>query len=482
MTGKIQQRRSGLVLAIVATCAIWFVAPPREAGAQSICCYPFWMPSVYAYAGDTIEWDLTVTTTPPLAAKKAVATGPGGVAQAAANLNGRNGFMAMASAHQADAYASPEARAAMDFVATDPLGRDRVKVEVEFFGIASGGPTPPGFPYNGGFFSVEVGSFDQVGLLRQDPGGYVMTRWLEMRRPPVLMVQGSHRATPVNRSQLRIFGNGVLIEEQTGTGPLVYGKKIVLNVAPDVVQMVDVQARAWIAGFSYVDPVIRPHADNPEVTVTVHGAPDPAQPPLAIPARDDLVAAGIDVAPMDELGLFDPPAPCTNGVSITAPTLAMRTNAAATRGRLRFGGKLALAPVDPPFDPIARGVRVRIEDASGEEILDEIVPGGAFDPTTSTGWRHLPELGRWSYTRPGAQGVHRLVVKRVAGPAEVYRFHAMAHIGETPVPSAEQLPLKGTFVVDTPVAENGQCGEVEFGGAEPTTACAVHEATRLVCQ
>jgi hypothetical protein len=72
-------------------------------------------------------------------------------------------------------------------------------------------------------------------------------------------------------------------------------------------------------------------------------------------------------------------------------------------------------------------------------------------------------------------------VKRVPGSTEVYRFHAVARLGATPVPSAEQLPLKGTLVVDTPAAEDGQCGEVEFGGPEPATACAVHEATRLVC-
>lgn len=480
MTGKLQQRRTARILAIVAVSILCFARAP-EAEAQSICCYPFWMPSAYAYAGGTTSWDLTLTATPPLVPKRAFASGTGGVAQAAANLNGGNGFMAMAAAHQADAYASPEARAAMDFVATDPLGRDRVKVEVEFLAIVSGGPTPPGFPYNGGYFYVEVGEYDQVGLLRQDPGGWVMTRWLSMRRPPILMIDGSHRATPSNTNRLRIYGNGIPIEDSSGTGPLTYNKKIVLNVAPGVVQMVDVYVRASIAGFAYVDPVVRPHADNPEVSVTMHGAPDPAQPPLAIPSRDELIAAGIDVAPLDEIGLFDPPAACTNGAPIAAARLAIRTNAAATRGRLRFGGKLELAPLDPPFDPIARGARVRVEDASGEEMLDEIVPAGAFDPTTATGWRHLAELGRWVYTRPAAEGVHHLVVKRVAGSAEVYRFHVMARLGATSVPTAEQLPLKGTFVVDTPVAENGQCGEAEFGGAEPAIECAVHEATRLVC-
>lgn len=480
MTGN-QRPRMAPILSILAIVAAFVLVRPTDAGAQSICCYPFWMPSVYTFAGGTTEWDLTETSTPPLAPKRALASGPGGVAQAAANVNGASGFMAMASAHQADAYASPEARVAMDFTAIDPLGRDRVKVEVEILGIASGGPTPPGFPYNGGYFIVEIGEYDQVGLLRQDPGNLVMTRWLSMRRPPILMIDGSHRVTPVNKNRLRIYGNGIPIEDTSGSGPIVYNKKVVLNVAAGVVNMIDVHARAWINGFAYVDPVVRPHADNPEVTVTLRGAPDPAQPPLAIPSRDELVASGIDVAPLDELGLFDPPAACTNGTPITAAMLALRTDDAATRGRLRFGGKLALSPGDPPFDPIARGARVRIEDASGEEILDEIVLGGAYDPATSTGWRHLPELGRWIYTRPGSQGVHRIVVKRAPGSAEVHRFHVMARLGATTIPTAEQLPLTGSFVLDTPAAENGQCGEVEFGGPEPATPCAVHEATRLVC-
>lgn len=470
-----------LLVRLVAAAIVVLVHAP-EAGAQAI--HPFRMPSVSAYAGGEPEWDLTFSFSDPVAPKHALAVGPGGVAQAAANLNGGNGFMALASAHHADAYASPEAYSVMHFDAYDPVGRDRVKVEVEFIGIASGGPTPPGFPYSGGIFSVELGAYDQVGLLRQDPGGLVMVRMPQMRRPPILVVEGAHRVTPLDQNRLVIFANGIEIEDTSGSGPLKFGRKIVVNVPPGAIQMVTVLVRAAISGFAYVDPVIRPHPDNPEVTVTVYGAPDPQQPSLAIPSREELIAAGIDVGPMDELGLFDLPAPCTNGTPISAATLAIRTNETSTRGRLRFDGKLALAPLplDPPFDPVARGASVRVEDASGEEILDETVPGGAFDPTTSTGWRHLPELGRWIYTRPGAQGIHHLMLKRVPGSNEVYRFHVMARLGATSVPGAEQLPLTGTFVVDTPVAENGQCGEVDFGGEEPATDCPVHEAVRLVCR
>jgi hypothetical protein len=161
----------------------------------------------------------------------------------------------------------------------------------------------------------------------------------------------------------------------------------------------------------------------------------------------------------------------------------MMTSDASDRAKLRFQGKLALPlPVDPPFDPTARGARVRVEDASGEVILDETLAAGARDPGTGIGWRHDVARSRWTFTHPGSPGIRHLVLKRAGASGNVVRFVGRAHLPATPVPSAERLPLTATLVVDPPAASGGQCGEARFGGVPPATACPIHLGTRLVCR
>jgi len=38
---------------------------------------------------------------------------------------------------------------------------------------------------------------------------------------------------------------------------------------------------------------------------------------------------------------------------------------------------------------------------------------------------------------------------------------------------AADLPLKGTPVIDSPLARTGQCGEALFPGPHPTPSCAL---------
>jgi hypothetical protein len=70
-----------------------------------------------------------------------------------------------------------------------------------------------------------------------------------------------------------------------------------------------IEAKASLNGFTYVDPIVTPHPDNPEVVVTFKGVFDPNPPPLAILSPEQLTAAGIDLTPLQELGLLDSPAP-----------------------------------------------------------------------------------------------------------------------------------------------------------------------------
>jgi hypothetical protein len=244
------------------------------------------------------------------------------------------------------------------------------------------------------------------------------------------------------------------------------------------------------ADVAAADPtsILTPHPDNPDVSITWHAEEAPPGPPFGGFGAEDLAALGIDPQPFLDMGLLesDPPAPelpCTGGTPLSDAKLTMSEGGAVDRSKLHLQGEIALLPLplDPPFDPVARGARALLTDGSGNVLLDETVPGGAFDRATSTGWRHKEGGRSWVYTRPVGQGIHRLALKQVARTDDVYTFVVDARLDETPVPTAADLPLEATLVIDAPVAEDGQCGSAQFGGATGP-ACEAKKGPRLVCK
>lgn len=238
-----------------------------------------------------------------------------------------------------------------------------------------------------------------------------------------------------------------------------------------------------------VGSILVPHPDNPDASITWYAEEAPPGPPFGGFGPEDLAARGIDPQPFIDLGLFEsePPAPdvpCTGGTPLADVKLTMSEGDAVDRSKLHLQGKIALLPLplDPPFDPIARGARVLLEDGSGDVLLDETLPGGAYDRTTSTGWRHKDGGKSWVYVRPTSAGIHHLVLKRTPRSENVYAFAADARLEGTPVPSPAELPLTATLVIDAPVAEDGQCGTVQFGAGPSTPACEVRKGPRLVCK
>jgi len=112
----------------------------------------------------------------------------------------------------------------------------------------------------------------------------------------------------------------------------------------------------------------------------------------------------------------------------------------------------------PALDPGSRGARVLLEGTAGV-LLDVTIPGGAFDPTTHTGWRANTAGTAWTYKSPTASsGFARLQVKTVPTQARVVRFAVAGKNGSYPVAPSD-LPLRATMVLD---ALSGECGEASF--------------------
>jgi hypothetical protein len=169
-------------------------------------------------------------------------------------------------------------------------------------------------------------------------------------------------------------------------------------------------------------------------------------------------------ADSDDDGVGDDCDPCNNIVPVFAIKQRVRIKRLDTPGgddRLRFKGVITV-PTSPAIDPPAKGVRVLLDDGAGNRALDAIIPGGS-------GWKANPAGTRWRYLNAqGPLGITKVRIKtRRKAPGRL-RFLVVGKRGNYAM-SATHMPVKGTFIVDSPMARTGQCGEALFTG--PARRC-----------
>ena len=105
-------------------------------------------------------------------------------------------------------------------------------------------------------------------------------------------------------------------------------------------------------------------------------------------------------------------------------------------------------------------------------ILDAIVAGGSE-------WRANRRGNRWRYkSKTNEYGIRRIRMKlRRRKPG--LKFLVKAKAGAFPV-DTNDLPLKATLIVDSPMAMTGQCGEALFPGTDKRNRCVERRSGKVV--
>jgi hypothetical protein len=132
---------------------------------------------------------------------------------------------------------------------------------------------------------------------------------------------------------------------------------------------------------------------------------------------------------------------------------------------LKLTGEMTI-PTEPPLDPTSSGARLLVEDADGHGVVDVVVPPGAYDPVTKTGWQANSKGTAWTYKNPvGELGITQLAVKSSKKVAGLVKVSATGKHGAYDAAGAT-LPLRALVSLTSA----GQCGLATFTDAGQTCA------------
>jgi hypothetical protein len=177
----------------------------------------------------------------------------------------------------------------------------------------------------------------------------------------------------------------------------------------------------------------------------------------------------------DDDGICD--GSCTGPASMAKTKLKIGKQATPVGDdTLKLSGEMTI-PALPALDPPSAGARLLVEDADGHAIVDVVVPPGAYDPVTKTGWRPNSKGTTWTYKNPvGELGIIQLAVKTSKKVPGLVKVSATCKHGAYAAAGAA-LPLRA--LVSLTAA--GQCGLATF--TAPGQTCALDpKGQSLTCK
>jgi len=193
----------------------------------------------------------------------------------------------------------------------------------------------------------------------------------------------------------------------------------------------------------------------------------------------------------DNDGKGDACDPCNNIIPVFATRQSIvvtKLNTAPGDDRFKFKGEIALPyPYAPPLDPFNKGVRILLTTDGGRDVIDATIPGGAFAPTFA-GWKQNLSHTTFVYRNssrgavPLVDGIFIVILRdRSARQPGHITFSAAGKQGDyTVLPN--EVPVKGTVVIDSPQASSGQCGEATFPDAGGPTCAFTTTGNTLKCK
>jgi 6-phosphogluconolactonase (cycloisomerase 2 family) len=188
--------------------------------------------------------------------------------------------------------------------------------------------------------------------------------------------------------------------------------------------------------------------------------------------------AGTD--PGDPTSLPSYAVSCSAGITIAKPRLRITKNLLpAGDEAITLSGEFTVASTAAPINPIAYGIRFRVNDSSGQPLFNRVVPRGAPIGAGRPGWTVNRAGTTWTYRDAkgsNAAGITRVVVQHRTPATTPGRYSvSITGKGSNFRVDPGSLPLQMLVILGgADQAALGQCASLSFQPAPaPSPSCSV---------